>query len=90
MYRKVIFASGLSASGHASLDQGAEIPAETGWTENDLPVKVHRTFRPFVAFKERGVLGDAIALPVDFMLQAILQQIETVIVPAFEKFIKKP
>jgi len=90
VHRKVVFASGLRADGTAAMDHGAEIPSETGWNENDLPVKVHRSFRPFIAFKEREILGDATTLPVDYLLKLILEQIETVIVPAFEKFIKKP
>jgi hypothetical protein len=88
MHRKVTFASGLSGSGHAALDHGAEIPPETGWNESDLPVKMHRSFRPFVTFKEEGILGNAITLPVDYLLDLILDQIETYIVPAFQKFIK--
>jgi hypothetical protein len=51
---------------------------------------MHRSFRPFVTFKERGILGEAVTPPVDYILQTILQQIEAVIFPAFEKFVKKP
>lgn len=90
MHYKAIYASGFTSSGHTALDHGAEIPGETGWNKNDLPVKMHRSFRPFITFKERGILGDAITLPVDYLLELILEQIETVIVPAFQKFIKKP
>jgi hypothetical protein len=90
MHYKTLFASGLSSSGHAALDHGTEIPPQTGYTKNDLPVEMHVRFRAFVTLKEKSVWGDADTLPLDFMLQAILEQIETVIVPAFEKFIKKP
>jgi hypothetical protein len=88
-YHDITFASGFRSTGHEALDHGAEIPADRGWTEFDLPVKMHRSFRPFVNFKEKDILGDAITLPVDYLLQLILEQIETIIVPAFEKFVKK-
>ena len=79
------YASGLRSRGHHALDHGAKLPPETGRDQFDLPVYVHRRFRTFVAFKEREVLGDATALPVDYLLQFVLKQIQMIIVPTFEK-----
>jgi hypothetical protein len=84
------FASGLVSSGHQALDHGTELPLEVGWDESDRPVYMHSRFRAFVTFKERDVLGDATTLPMDYLLQSMLEQIQTVIIPAFDKFIKKP
>jgi hypothetical protein len=87
--REVVrFASGMRGSGHMALDRGAEIlPPWSG--HHDRTVYVNRRYRTFVTFKESDHLGDAITLPMDLLLQTILEQIQTVIVPAFEKFIKK-
>lgn len=87
--REVVrFASGMRGSGHMALDRGAEI--EPPWSgHHDRAVHVNRSYRVFVTFKEADCLGDAITLPMDDLLQSILQQIQTVIVPAFEKFVKK-
>ena len=51
---------------------------------------VKRHYRAVVAFNERRYLGDATTLSVDHLLELILEHIETVIVPASEKFIQKP
>jgi hypothetical protein len=87
--REVVrFVSGMSGSGHMALDRGAEIlPAWSG--HHDKAVYVNRRYRTFVTFKERDHLGDAITLPMDLLLESILKQIQMVIVPAFEKFVKK-
>jgi hypothetical protein len=53
-------------------------------------VYVHRRFKAFVNFNERAILGDAVALPADYLLKLILDEINTRIVPAFEKLIKNP
>lgn len=53
-------------------------------------VHVKRHYRPLVAFNEMAYIGEAIGLTVDYLLEFILEQIKTIIVPAFEKFIKKP
>jgi hypothetical protein len=79
------------------LDRGAEIyptppirPFRAlNTAEPEKPVYVKRYYRTVVAFNERRYLGDATALSVDYLLELILEQITTVIVPAFEKFLKK-
>jgi hypothetical protein len=40
-----------------------------------------------VCFGESEVLGEATALAVDRLLQLILEQIQTVIIPAFEELL---
>jgi hypothetical protein len=52
-------------------------------------MNVHRRFRAIVNFNERAILGDAVTLPAEDLLEKILSQINTSIVPEFEKFIKK-
>ncbi|MGA3325742.1 MAG: hypothetical protein ABSF45_14820 [Terriglobia bacterium] len=82
------FSSGLTSRSTQALDHGTMIEPSSGWNESDKPVYVNRRFRPFVAFNERHYLGDATDLPVDYLLKLILDQINLVIVPAFERFIK--
>lgn len=98
-WESVRYPSGLSGRGYSTLDRGAEIsPAPRirpmrGPLDAppEKPVYVKRHYRALVAFKERQHLGEAAtSLPVDQMLEIILNEIETHIVPAFDKFIKKP
>ena len=97
-YESVRYPSGLSGSGYFTLDRGAEInPAPpvrplraASDAEAEKPMYVTRHYRAVVAFNERRYLGEANHLSVDCLLKLILEQIETIIVPAFEKFIKKP
>jgi hypothetical protein len=84
--QSIRFASGLRSRGHLALDRGAKLSAETGWNESDRPVYVRRSFRAFVAFKEKA-LGGAATLPADYLLDLILNQLQTVIIPEFEKLI---
>lgn len=96
--QSVRYPSGLSGRGFGMLDRGAEIyPAPTMRplralysAEPEKPVYVKRHYRATIAFNERRYLGEAATLSVDYLLESILKQIKTVIVPAFEKFIKKP
>jgi hypothetical protein len=93
----VRYPSGLSGRGYGMLDRGAEIypvppmrPLRAAYSADaEKPVYVKRHYRAGVAFNERRYLGDATTLSVDYLLELILEQIKTVIVPAFEKFIKK-
>ncbi len=97
-YESVRYASGLSARGYSTLDRGAEIypaPSQrplkaTLATLPEKPMYVKRHYRPLVAFDERPYLGEATILPVDQLLELILNEVKTHIVPAFQKFIKKP
>lgn len=55
--------------------------------QGDPAVYVNRRYGIRVHFGERASLGDAGNLPVDLLLKFILEQLKTIIVPAFEKFI---
>jgi hypothetical protein len=82
------FANGIVASGLQMLDRGAVIEAEE-FPERDRPVYVKRRYSTSVAFDERRCLGDATALKIDFLLEEILKQIQTVVIPVFEVLLKK-
>jgi hypothetical protein len=96
-YESVRYPSGLSGRGYATLDRGAEIypipaqrPLSNPYSPAEKPVYVKRHYRALIAFDERPYIGEATGLTVDHLLELILEQIKTAIVPAFEKFIKKP
>lgn len=97
-YESVRYPHGLSSTGYSTLDRGAEIyPAPPMRplrgpldAQPERAVHVKRHYRPLVAFNEMAYIGEAIGLTVDYLLEFILEQIKTIIVPAFEKFIKKP
>jgi hypothetical protein len=94
-YESVRYCAGLTGRGHMALDRGAEIKPFPSMTltmggKPEKPMYVKRHYRAFVAFNERRYLGEASALGVDYLLELILNEITTHIVPAFEKFIKKP
>jgi hypothetical protein len=82
----VRFASGLRSRGHQALDRGAKLPTETGWNKSDRPVYVNRRLQAFVAFKE-SALGGASTFAVEYLLELILKELQTLIIPAFEKLI---
>jgi hypothetical protein len=96
-FESVRYPSGLSARGHSTLDRGAEIypvPSQRSLrhpaAEPEKPVYVKRHYRAVVAFNERRYLGEAARLPVDYLLELILQQIQTFVVPAFNNLLYKP
>jgi hypothetical protein len=96
-HESVRYPHGLSSRGYSILDRGAEIhpappqrPLNNPFGNPEKPMHVKRHYRSLVTFNERRYIGEATGLTVDYLLQLILEQIETVIVPAFEKFIKKP
>jgi hypothetical protein len=96
-HESIRYPSGLTGRGHSSLDRGAEIyPVPPlppllalNIAESEKPVYVKRHYTTFVAFDEWDNLGEATTLPVDELLELILNEITTHIVPAFKKFIKK-
>lgn len=97
-YESVRYPSGLSGRGYSMLDRGAEldpVPPQRPLrsapdAEPEKPVYVKRHYTAMVAFNEKRYLGNATTLPVEYLLEFILQKIKTVIVPEFEKFLKKP
>lgn len=82
------FKSGIAISGVHTLEHGSKIPPLR--TGTDRPVQVHRHYGMSVHFDGRKVMGLAHTVPLDYLLQVILNQIETFVVPALEKFIKAP
>jgi len=91
-FHNVRFASGFRSRGYQTFDRGAKFKSaigESAWEPSDRPVYVNRRYRSFVAFNEKE-LGAASGLAMDYLLEIILEQIETIIVPAFEKFINGP
>jgi hypothetical protein len=72
------------------MDHGAEIEPMAGWDKSDHAVYVNRRLHAFVHFKERDAIGDAVSLPLDYLLEFVLKQIDTIIVPALDQFINKP
>ena len=85
------FRSGITTKSIETLDHGAELelPTEISWPESDRAVYVNRRFRSFVTFGE-PTIGGFNTFSVDYLLKLILENIETVVVPALNKFIKKP
>jgi hypothetical protein len=96
-HQSVRYPHGLTSRGYSTLNRGAEIypagpqrPLSNPFAEPEKPMYVKRHYRVLVAFNERRDLGDATDLTVDQLLDLILNAINTYIVPAFEKFVKKP
>lgn len=87
-FESIRYASGFSGRGHSVLDRGARIEAFPPMN-GEKPVYVKRHYTALVAFNEREHLGEAVTLPVDYLLQLILEQIKTLILPAFREFLKK-
>ncbi len=96
-HQSVRYPYGLTSRGYSTLDRGAEIypapafPPLSGPIDAkpEKPMYVKRHYRVLVAFNERRDLGEATNLTVDGLLEFILGQINSVILPQFEKF-KKP
>ena len=88
-YESVRYSDGMSGRGYSILDRGAEIHPYPS-TNSEKPMYVKRHYTALVAFNEPKCLGEANSLPVDQFLELLLNQIKTHVVPAFEKFIKKP
>jgi hypothetical protein len=87
---RIRFEGGLSISSREMLDHGAEIYMFPPWLELGRTVNVQRTFRTSVHFDERDVFGDAVIVPVQKLLQFILDELKTTVIPTLEKFINKP
>lgn len=70
----------------AHFEHGAEVG---GYPSNER-VDVERSVTVAVSFSEseRGALGDAITLPVDYLLEEILTQLTDDILPGFENALK--
>jgi hypothetical protein len=77
---------GVISVRHGGLKHGSKI--ETRVPAQPYPVKdMKRSYIPYVTFDEPTV-GDAATLEVEHVLQVCLEQIQTVIVPAFARLLK--
>ena len=70
-----------------TLDDGAEVHSSVPLNEANKSVDMERKFVAIIVFNEHDALAEADGVPVDHILEECLNTIETVIVPAFEKFI---
>jgi hypothetical protein len=87
--QKITYASGLSLEGFDTFDHGARFQTEPR-SKPDRPVFVYRHYGVPVHFDELKLSGTPLTFPVDYVLKLMLKQIETVIVPQFDKFINHP
>jgi hypothetical protein len=89
-FHSFVWPGGFIGKGTQALDHGAELESFAEWPKEERPMNVKRRYRAFVAFNETDYLGEATGLPIDFLLETILEQINTQIIPVFEEFLKKP
>jgi hypothetical protein len=89
--REVIrFRSGSRASSFHTLNRGAIIEPVSSWNRSDKPVYVKRSYGIRVSFNERSELGEATDVPVEDLLELVLQNVTAFVVPALEALIKNP
>jgi len=85
----VYFRSGFTSRGYSMLDRGAEINTPTSWRD-ERAVYVHRRYRTGVAFGERAILGEAVVLPLEHLLELILDCIKRDVFPHLKDLIRSP
>jgi hypothetical protein len=86
LHQSRLHRSGIRGSMTMAVDHGTEIDMGGEAFPNDPPVEVLSVLSHFVTFNEPAV-GNACSPPVQCILETILDEINGVIVPAFEKFI---
>src|SRR5260370_29395987 len=86
----VRFESGLISTSTAMLDRGAHIESPASWRQSDRTMYVHRRYKTRVAFDERAVIGEATLLPLEYLLEMILETIKRVVAPNLNNLIKNP
>jgi hypothetical protein len=86
----VRFESGLNSRSTAMLDRGAQIESPASWRQSDRTIYVHRRYKTRVAFDERAVIGEATLLPLEYLLEMILETIKRVVAPNLKNLIKNP
>ncbi|HEY3825363.1 MAG TPA: hypothetical protein VGL82_12445 [Bryobacteraceae bacterium] len=79
--------SGMTASGFSMLDSGTEFPTKFPDLGADRAVNVNRRYSVAIHFSERKEIGAAGTLAVDYLLKFILEQVEVIIIPAFEELL---
>lgn len=73
-----------------TLRSGAEIESTAMLKQKPMTVNVKREFSSYVTFDESALGSDESILAVQLVLEVCLDAVKSIIVPAFEKFIKNP
>lgn len=84
----VVFADGFDSLSVRRTANGAEIQPAYSPEMLKGAVQVQRGFMPFVSFDESALGKGAATLPVDHILQLCLNGVQSIVVPAFEKFLQ--
>ncbi len=71
VHHHIVYKSGFTGESLVTLDDGAEVPAPDEGKDDPI-VDVQRSMTITVAFDERVALGDATTVPVDDLLQTIM------------------
>lgn len=82
---RVVYKSGITGESLDTLDHGAEVPFPDPW-ENDPVVNVERSITLSIAFDERDALGDATTVPVDYLLETILNAVWGEVIEPLRRF----
>jgi hypothetical protein len=69
------------------IDHGTKLPPPY-WNPEDGAVHVMRTFSPFVAINESGVLGKFSTYSADYVLRFIVEEVKAIVVPAMANLIE--
>ena len=83
------YRSGISGTSTMAVDHGAKIGMAHDIFADDPPVEVSWMVAHYVSFNE-PILKDACSPAVQYILQTILDEINGIIIPAFEKLINQP
>jgi hypothetical protein len=71
---KILYKSGCSGESLETLDHGEEMPTPYSWGDDPI-LSVERNITLKVAFDERDALGDATTVPIDDLLETILNEV---------------
>jgi hypothetical protein len=74
------------------IEDGAELdPVPTTWVDGKEPVYVERSISVDVSFAEPKLGGiTTYQVPIQEVLQLVLDEIETIVIPAFDQFLNNP
>lgn len=67
-----------------------EAPFPTEWLQDEDAVYLENVGHPFVSFKEDVLSKEMAALPLDHILELCVNEVQGIIIPAFEKFTQNP
>ena len=86
VFHRIVYKSGFTGESLETLDHGAEIPTPYAG-EDDPIVNVERSTTLTIAFDERDALGDASGVPIDYLLETILNNVLGEIVFPLQKLL---